>query len=299
MGSFPVTKTNPNALCCAAFYEQDWVRAVLGESFHPGGIELSARLIRGLHLPAKSRVLDLACGIGTTTRLMAREFGLDAIGLDISEANSAKARESFPSDSRFSATFVTATAEAMPFPDESFDAVVCECAISTFTDQPRVLAEIVRVLKPGGVVGISDMIVEGELPADITGLVAPWACLIGAHSTIGCQSLFLSAGLRVIEYADESASLREFVVELKRKLLTAGLGRIIGAIPGLDCLDVRGLRDLLQRASELVRKGIVQYGRLTFAKGRPRFNPPAHVEQKVMVPVGSFCEPSTGCCQAE
>jgi len=150
--------------CCAAFYEQDWVQPVLGESFHPGGTDLSARLVRELHLPPKSRVLDVACGIGTTARLMADEYGLDVVGLDASAANVAKAENVVGASAAITATFVTGDAAALPFPDDSFDAVVCECAVSTFADQARVVAEFARVLKPGGVVGISDMVIEGELP---------------------------------------------------------------------------------------------------------------------------------------
>ena len=103
MSSPPVTTTDADTRCCANFYEQDWVQTLLGASFHPGGIELSARLVRSLHLPAQSRVLDLACGIGTTTHLMARAFGLEAVGLDVSEANLAKARELSPRDPKHSA----------------------------------------------------------------------------------------------------------------------------------------------------------------------------------------------------
>ena len=282
MPTTAITEPKTAVACCAAFYEQDWVQAVLGDSFHPGGADLSARLVRGLHLPPKSRVLDVACGIGTTARLMAREFGLDVVGLDASAANVAKAESLLRGEM---AAFVTGDAAALPFPDDSFDAVVCECAVSTFADQARVVAEFARVLKPGGVVGITDMVIEGELPEDIAGVIAPWTCLAAARSVIGYQSIFLSAGLRVVEYADESSSLRTLVADLKRKLLVAGLGRSLGAVPGLDGLDLCGLRELLNRAGGLVRTGTVQYARLTFAKGRPRFAPPS-----------ACCDPSSGCC---
>ena len=136
-------------------------------------------------------------------------------------------------------------------------------------------------MKPGGVVGVTDMVIEGELPEDIAGVIAPWTCL-AARSVVGYQSIFLSAGLRVVEYADESSALRKLVADLKRKLLAAGLGRSLGGIPGLD---LGGLRELLNRAGELVRNGAVQYARLTFAKGRPRFTPSP-----------ACCDPSSGCC---
>lgn len=268
--------------CCAAFYEQDWVQAVLGDSFHPGGVELTSRLIRGLYLPTNARVLDVACGIGTTAHLMASEFGFGVVGLDASAANVAKAERLSPGEGM---TFVVGDAAKLPYPDASFDAVVCECAVSTFADQSRVVAEFARVLKPGGVVGMTDMVVEGELPEDLAGVITPWTCLAAARSVIGYQSLFLSAGLRVVEYSDESSALRKLVADLKRKLLVAGLSRSLGGVPGFEKLDIAGLRELLNRASQLVNDGLVQYTRMTFAKGRPRFGPTL-----------PFCDPSSGCC---
>lgn len=273
---------SPATACCAAFYEQDWVRAVLGDSFHPGGTDLSTRLAKELHLPPGAKVLDVACGIGTTARLLAGTFGSEVVGLDASAANVARAEGLAPCES---VRFVTGDAAALPFPDDSFDAVVCECAVSTFADQPRVAAEFARVLKPGGAVGVTDMVVAGDLPGDIAGVIAPWTCLAAARSVIGYQSLFLNAGLCAVGYMDESAALRKLVADLKRKLLVAGLGRSLGAVPGLDALDVSRLRDLLDRVGGLVRDGTVQYARFTFSKGRPR-RPPSPV----------CCDPSGGCC---
>lgn len=81
------------AACCARFYEQSWVQQLLGESFHPGGLDLSARLLESLKLPADAAVLDVACGIGSTTLLMARRYGWEAMGIDASERNVVRARE--------------------------------------------------------------------------------------------------------------------------------------------------------------------------------------------------------------
>jgi SAM-dependent methyltransferase len=289
---------DPATTCCARFYEQDGVQAILGDSFHPGGLALSARLVASLGLPPEARVLDVACGVGATTLLMARRFGLDPVGLDASEANLVKARDRSADSPPVRVEFVSGSAESLPFPDGSFDAVVCECAVSTFSDQPRAVAEFARVLKEGGVVGVSDMIVEGDLPPGVAGAVAPWTCLAGARSAVGCRSLFLAAGLRITGYADETDALRELVVELKRKLLAVGLARSVGAVPGLEGLDVRELRDLLQRGSALIGEGVVQYARMTFAKGRPRFTPSAPGATGV-APMPLACDPATGCCESE
>ena len=85
------SRQNETAMCCAQFYEQDIVQQLMGGSFHPGGESLSQTLIQSLQLSAGSRVLDVACGVGTTTRMMTRRFGFDATGLDFSQLNVDKA----------------------------------------------------------------------------------------------------------------------------------------------------------------------------------------------------------------
>jgi SAM-dependent methyltransferase len=248
--------------CCARFYEQGWVRALLGDSFHPGGVEVSARLVESLSLPPGARVLDVACGVGTTTLLMARQFGLDPVGLDASEANLTVARERTAEAPPVLVEFVRGSAAALPFPDDSFDAVVCECALSTFPDQPAAVAEARRVLKPGGVVGLSDMAVEGEFSDDLAQWAAPWACVVGARSVPGYQQLFAAAGFRCLQTDDESAALIRLTADLKRKLLLAGLSQVLGALPGLD---VTGLRSLLDKARDAATAGLVRYTRFVFA----------------------------------
>ena len=262
------------AICCANFYEQDWVQGLLGESFHPGGQALSTRLIQSLGLPSDARVLDAACGIGTTTRIMSGDFGLRATGIDLSRSNVNKATElakGLPAAAK-PIDFVCGPVDSLPFADDAFDAVVCECAVSTFGQQADVLAEFRRVLKPGGVLGISDMAVEGHLPTEIQSQIAPWTCLAEAHSVLGYQQLFLDAGFTVLSYADESPSLKELVGDLKRKLLAAGLGKALGATMGAADgveLSISDIRGLLATAKELIDNGTVQYCRMLLSKGRP------------------------------
>ena len=84
----------------------------------------------------------------------------------------------------------------------------------------------------------------------------------------GYQRLFLDAGFSIVGYADESASLRELIGDLKRKLLAAGLGKALGAINGVE-LSLGAARRMLASAKELVDNGTVQYCRMLLSKGRP------------------------------
>ena len=280
------------AACCANFYEQDWVQEILGESFHPGGPDLSARLIHSLNLPVDARVVDVACGIGTTSLMMARQFCLEPVGIDFSQANVDKALESAGTTPVVLAEFFQGAAENLPLEDESCDALVCECAVSTFTDQPKVLKEFYRVLKPGGVVGISDMVVAGELPEDIAKSIAPWTCMAQARTPIGYQQLFLDAGFLANHYADESHTLLELISDLKKKLLMASVGKTLGMLPGVP-LDLKDIRRLLGQAKELTEAGTVQYCRLLFSKGAPNHPLPALTP----APLAKLdCDGSKDCC---
>ena len=89
-----VDSPGPDALkaCCAATYEADVVALLLGESYHPGGLDLTRRLARALGLRPGQRVLDVACGPGATACLLAGEFGVEVDGVDLGEASVERAR---------------------------------------------------------------------------------------------------------------------------------------------------------------------------------------------------------------
>ena len=102
------------------------------------------RLLEGAGARSGLRVLDLCCGQGNVTRALA-EAGCKVTGADFSPAMLAAARRAVPE-----AGFVKADAQDLPFEDGEFDAVVSNFGICHVPDQPRALAEVQRVLKPGG-----------------------------------------------------------------------------------------------------------------------------------------------------
>ena len=264
------------AACCAQFYEQDWVQTILGKSFHPGGVDLTKRLIRSLNIQQGDSALDVACGIGTTTVLVDQDFGANAVGVDFSETNIQKATQT-ASESGATVRFETGDVTALPVGDSEFDHLICECAVSTFVDQPAALAEFYRVIKSGGQVAISDMVLNEKLPETLELLLAPWTCLASARSAAGYQQLFIDAGFVVTSYEDESQSLLDLIFDLKKKLLVAGLGKTLATADGvpdvLASLDISEMKTLLDEARTLVNDGVVQYCRMTFAKDKPKMAP--------------------------
>jgi len=96
-----------------------------------------------------TRLIDVACGPGRLTRAAA-ERGTAATGCDLAPAMVALARKRNPG-----IPFDEASAEALPYPDGAFDAVVCAFGMGHFSEPERVAGEFARVLKPGGAVALS------------------------------------------------------------------------------------------------------------------------------------------------
>ena len=82
-----VQKTSQSLSCCSAFYEQDWVRHLAEDIFHPGGEELTNRTVAAMNLPAGAAIADLGCGTGTTAMMLARYNDFRVSAVDISTAN--------------------------------------------------------------------------------------------------------------------------------------------------------------------------------------------------------------------
>jgi SAM-dependent methyltransferase len=118
-------------------------------------LEVTA-LERGLDLAAGVRILDLGCGKGPYVGALERR-GYTAMGIDPDPAQLAVARRHVTRSGRLAA----ASGERLPFRDAAFDRVVSVCVLEHTDDDRRVLAEVRRVLKPGGVFALSVDSVEG------------------------------------------------------------------------------------------------------------------------------------------
>lgn len=206
--------------CCARLYESDFVRLLLGESFHPGGLKLTSRLGELLKLARHARVLDVACGKGASAIHIAETFGCEVSGLDYSEGNVQQATESARErgiDTRVQ--FRRGDSEQLPFDDASFDAIICECAFCTFPDKGAAAREFFRVLKPEGRVGLSDITRAHEPPPDLNTLMAWIACIADAQPAQDYAQLLTGAGFRPDCIEGHDDALREMVQQIRMKLL--------------------------------------------------------------------------------
>jgi arsenite methyltransferase len=251
--------------CCAQLYESDLAKYLLGDSFHPGGLALTERLGELLHLGPQSRVLDVACGKGTSVAYVAEHFGCEVVGVDYGEQNVTQANRLAQAKGLARLRCERADAEKLPFPDDSFDAVICECAFCTFPDKPAAAGEFARVIRPLGTVGLSDLTRSAAPSRELDGLLAHITCIANAQPIERYQAYLGEAGLtvRVTEKHDEA--LEEMVRQIRGKLLATevmiGLKKL--ELPGVDFAVVK---QMAKSAQEAISRGQLGYGLIVAAK---------------------------------
>src|SRR2546423_9331977 len=122
--------------------------------------------VAGLH--EGETVLDLGSGGGIDVILSANRVGPTgrAFGLDMTDEMLALARKNAEEAGITNAIFLKGVIEDVPLPADSVDVVISNCVINLSTDKAKVLTEIARVLRPGGRVGVSDVVAEDQLSSD-------------------------------------------------------------------------------------------------------------------------------------
>jgi SAM-dependent methyltransferase len=147
-------------------------------------------------------VLDLGSGGGIDVLLSARRVGPTgtAYGLDMTEEMLALARRNTAEAGVANVHFLKGHIEAIPLPADTVDVIISNCVINLSTDKPAVLAEMFRVLVPGGRIGISDVVAEDSLtPADRAERGSYVGCIAGALSKGEYEAGLTAAGFTGVE----------------------------------------------------------------------------------------------------
>jgi SAM-dependent methyltransferase len=165
-------------------------------------------------------VLDLGSGGGIDVLLSARRVGPagKVYGLDMTDKMLALARENQRKAGATNVEFLKGEIEHIPLPDNSVDVIISNCVINLSSDKGQVLREAFRVLKPGGRFAVSDVVVRGDVPADIRRSVELWVgCVAGALQESEYRRLLAEAGFDGIDvepwrvYNVDNA--RDFLIE--------------------------------------------------------------------------------------
>jgi SAM-dependent methyltransferase len=153
-------------------------QAQIGISVHLGGLPATRRLLSLCHVAEAGEVLDIGCGIGVGPARVARTYGCAVVGVDHSPQMLDWARRrAIEAGVGDRVSFVQADVLALPFEDGRFDVVVAESVLAFVADKERAIAEMVRVTRHGGYVGLNEGFLLAEAP---TPRVAALARRIGS-----------------------------------------------------------------------------------------------------------------------
>ncbi len=184
-------------------------------------------------------VLDLGSGGGIDVLLSAQRVGPTgkAYGLDMTPEMLALARENQQKAGVENVEFLTGEIEAIPLPDNSVDVIISNCVVNLSGDKRKVISEAFRVLKPGGRFAVSDVVVRGEVPAQVRQNMELWVgCVAGALTEQEFHGHLRQAGFeqigieptRIYEFQDAKAFLTGTGLDTEVLAHEVG-GRVMGA----------------------------------------------------------------------
>lgn len=188
------------------------------DEFHIGGREATTHAVAKMALAAGQHVLDIGCGLGGAARYMAAQFGCKVTGIDLTPEFIAVANTLTElTGLQDKAAFEVASAIAMPFEDQAFDAAITLHVAMNIPQRAALYAETARVMKPGAILAIFDVMKKSD--EDLVYPV-PWAGSAGtSHLTTPeeMRTLLGEAGFEVGEVEDRT----DFAVEFFKQRLAA------------------------------------------------------------------------------
>lgn len=230
----------------AEVYESTFVPALFAE--------WAPRLVDAVGVKRGQRVLDVACGTGVVARTVADRLGGSGsvVGVDINEGMLAVARRVRPE-----LEWRHGDAADLPFPDGSFDVVLCQAALMFFPDPVRALREMARVLEPGGTLGLQvwgsleTQAGYGPLVEVAARHAGPEAVdLLGSYWVLGdlalLGELLAAAGLRVSDTRTRTGTARFLSIEAVVRTEVEGT-------PLIDRISEETYRKILADAEEALR----------------------------------------------
>jgi len=256
------TNTKAIVACCNMVYGHPLAEALVGESFHPGGLARTRELLHASGLRPGSRILDVGCGLGASSRLAATEFGLTVDAIDVSEAVLDHARtRSTGIDIRWQRGDVTSLTAA----DETYHAVLAECVLAA-ASREAAMAEIQRVLRPGGLLLLSDVQINDDPiehlePGSVLGTAL---CVASAWLTGEFERRVDSVGLEMTRRWDRGHDVLGLIERVAGRL-TVARALLPQSSPTDGALETTALPDAeTVRAITTALRSAVEDGRLGY-----------------------------------
>jgi SAM-dependent methyltransferase len=202
-----------------------------------------------LELQAGETVVDLGSGAGIDALIAARKVGPDGkvIGIDMTPEMLAAARKNAKSAGAEQVDFREGRLEDLPVGDASVDAVTSNCVINLVPDKALVFTEIARILRPGGRLVVSDIVLDGDLPGAIRESVLAYVgCVAGAERRKRYFEMLGDAGLGEVEILKDVDFL-----EMTKKASPAEVASVLEQA-GIEGDEVEGIvRSVTYRARKV------------------------------------------------
>ena len=251
--------------CCTDFYQNDLVKMMFGDSMHPGALSLTDELANNLGLSYHDNILDVACGIGTSSIHLAKKIKCKNTGIDLSEKNIKTAKKiAFEQNVSSLTSFKVGDAEKIDFANSEFDAILCECAFCLFPNKKVVSDEFFRILKHGGKIGISDVIVRGDLPDEMKSALYHFICILDAKDETTYSDYLIDAGFSNIQVIDKKNELLKLLDDVKSRIFVAEFAMNMGKLK-LD-IDIKKIKSILKVIVDAVQNDTLSYAIITGEK---------------------------------
>jgi SAM-dependent methyltransferase len=184
----------------SSYYETPILQKFTGLTLRPGGLELTYRALEFCDFAPGCAILDIGCGLGATQRLL-QEYGFRTCGIDIS-------RLQLKQSQSVSFSRIQANGETVPLAGNSFDGIFLECTLSVVLNPNKVLSEICRLLKPGGLLILTDIYGRNIYGIPPLRAVLSHGCFNSVWSQSEINTMIQSIGLDSILWEDHSEAIR-------------------------------------------------------------------------------------------
>jgi arsenite methyltransferase len=246
-------------------YEIYESKSLLGEAFHPGGLDLTTRTAEIAGVGTFSFVLDICSGIGTSAIFSSSKYGCRVISIDLSsKLTSIAQRRAKAEKLSQKVSFIIGDAENLPFRGAIFDVVMSECSFSLLPNKKKAASEIKRVLKPGGKFVLNDIILRGHIDKGMQTQASFFLCIAGAMSLEDYLNLLQEAGFTDFYTEDYSRELRKMGYQIL--IRSGGIKNFLANIsvqPSGVSEDITHTREVWQR---LFREGKPGYALISVTK---------------------------------